>query len=266
MKIEITHNSKAVRDFFDGIVKKQIPYVQFQTVNDLAFAIKKETQDEMRSTFDRPTPFTLKSMEVIKAKNKQNPSAWVGLNLDPAFQRSLAHQFTGGNRRWKKMEGAMRRAGIIPPGMNAMPGEGASLDQYGNLKGSFVVQLISYFQAFGEQGYKANMTDKRKKQLAKRGKTQEGYVTINGVVYFLANRKGRTKHLHPGIYAKTNIHGFIVKPIIIFGKRATYQRRIYLDRIGQDVFKRDATKLFTQRMMTAIANDRRLTQAAKSSI
>ena len=32
----------------------------------------------------------------------------------------------------------------------------------GSALGAFLVQLISYFQAFGEQGYRANMTGKRR--------------------------------------------------------------------------------------------------------
>ena len=238
MKITIDCNIKPLQDQLTAIAQRKLPGAMRRTVNDLAFQVRQDVYNEMKmpSVFDQPVkPFTLRSMEIIKTQDKVNPSAWVGLRLDAVYERALAHEFTGGNRRWKRMEGAFLAKGIMPKGTLAIPGnhltKGVELDAYGNIKPSLVVRLISYFGAFGESGYRANMLEKTKKRLAKRGKTQEGWVIINGVEYFLSTGKGLNRHLLPGIWAKTGIHGFKVKAILLFlPKKKAYRRRIELDR------------------------------------
>jgi hypothetical protein len=103
------------------------------------------------------------------------------------------------------------------------------MDANGNIPSSRIVQLLSYFKAFQEQGYRANMSDKRKSKLAKKGKTANGHKTINGVEYFAvsSDRSGRAAHLAPGIYRRKGIHGSDIAPVIIFAKRAPrYTQRL----------------------------------------
>ena len=135
-----------------------------------------------------------------------------------------------------------------------VPGSGCQLDAYGNIKGSFLVQLASYFQSFGEQGYRANMTDKRKAKLKGAGRTEQGYKTINGVVYFVSHGKMRSgrggTHLAPGIWAKSGVHGVMVKPIIMFVKKPHYGAR--LDFFDQPV--KDALAKFNPRFRYHMRN------------
>ncbi len=178
-----------------------------------------------------------------------------GKGVDP--EKIVNAQFFGGERNLKRSEVALQRAGILPPGFytsipkDPYPG---SDDGRGNLKGSFLVQLLSYFRAMGEVGYRANMTQKRRDQLANRGvvKGQNGreYKTIRGVVFFVAYgplRSGRTSHLFPGIWAKTGIHGSILKPVLMFVRRPNYKPKYSLDRIvrkaaTQDRFERSVRR------------------------
>jgi hypothetical protein len=82
------------------------------------------------------------------------------------------------------------------------------------------VQLLSYFKAFPEMGYKANMTDKRRATLA-RGNAKKGK---QGVVYFVGRPGGKQFPL--GIWARyTFAHGSAVKPILIFVESVTYEKR-----------------------------------------
>ena len=266
MTITITTNTRAVSTWLQSIVTRQLPFALTQTVNSLAFKVREDAHAEMRSVFDRPTPFALRSMEVIKARSKSQ-SAWVGLNLDDRFHRALAHQFTGGDRRWKRMEGALLAKGLMLPGMIAVPPRNPrpeDVNAYGNIKPSRVVQLISYFGAFGEQGYRANMTDSRKSQLAKRKRSKQGYVTIGGVEYILSRGKGRNNNLPAGIWAKTGTHGVVIKPVLLFVRKGTYQRRIDLHRIGTEALKRDGHRLFRESLGRAVLNDRSLMRAMAS--
>lgn len=213
-----------------------------KALNDVAFKARKAMQDEMQSVFQSPTPYILRSVQVEKATPESltatvAPTYMGGKGVDP--QKILLAEVEGGPRRDKRSEKLLRSAGILPAGyQTAIPREHfpGSDDGRGNLRGPFMVQLISYFQAFGEQGYRANMTDKRKSKLANRGVSANGYKTINGFVYFVAYgrlRSGPTSHLAPGIWAKSGIHGSNVKPVLMFVRSPSYAPRLSLEKIIQ---------------------------------
>jgi hypothetical protein len=206
-----------------------------QTMKDAQTAIKAA----LPRVFDRPTPYIVNS---IRITTWAKPGALTAV-LEPAYlggkgvdpQKVLAAEIFGGTRRLKRSEVALQRVGILPPGYVTVPGSACPLDEYGNVKGSFIVQLLSYFAAFGEQGYRANMTDKRKAKLAKRGVTASGYRIIGGVEYFVSYGKlrgGRAGHLHPGIWSRSGIHGATIKPILMFVPGSHYKPRFDLVGLG----------------------------------
>lgn len=241
------------------LAPERINRAHVAAINDVAFEARADLQDAMREEFDRVTPYMTRSVWVNRA-TEADPTATVwprymgGKGVDPA--KILLAQVRGGPRRSKRFEVALQRAGILPPGMAAVPAGGidpAFIDAYGNVKGSFIVQLLSYLKAFGEQGYRANMTDKRKGSLAKRGKTESGYATINGVQYFVSHgpgeRNGRMQHLAPGIWAKSGIHGSTVRPVFLWSKRMpSYTKTINLQRIGEIAVRSRYEKALTARL------------------
>lgn len=235
-----------------------------KALNDSAFAARATIQKEMDDVFDRVTPYIRRGV-IVQPATPDKLKAWAGptylggKGVDP--QKILQAEVFGGPRRLKRSEVALRNAGILPSGYVTVPGASCPLDGYGNIKGSFIVQLISYFKAFREQGFKSNMTDKRKKSLAKFGKSERGYKTIGGVVYILSLRslpggKGvhdamnKTMHLAPGIWAKSGIHGSTVRPILMFVKGTNYAAR--LDIFDQPV--KDALAKFEPRFRYHMRN------------
>jgi hypothetical protein len=223
----------------------------------------------MQRVFDRPTPYTLRAIYVASA-TKAKLESTVGLNDRSANKQSrtpadvLGHQFVGGQRRFKGLEGALRRMGYLPNGWACVPGAGAPLDGYGNVPSSFVVTLMSVLQAFGEQGYRANATPATRARREKRGRTKSGYAVINGVAYFVSRGKGtwfgagswqhgRVQNLAPGIWAKRGIHGVDVQPVLLFVRVPTYRQRIDLVQLGQQVVDRDAQRLFGLNLAVAMA-------------
>jgi hypothetical protein len=227
----------------DGM-QKQIRYAASRALNNVAFAVNAEIKQEMKRGFKGgATPYTLSAFRVAKAA-PDNLVATVALRSDSggkarSYDVTLKHLFTGGTRTWKGMEGAFRRLGVLPPGFMIVPGDACPLDAYGNPPRALIVQLIAYFQAFGEVGYRANMTDKRKAKLAKIGRTASGYKTIGGVQYFVSRGRGmwygRQQHLPAGIWAKTGIHGVDVKPLFMFVKTGRWRRFIDLQKLGEQV-------------------------------
>lgn len=235
---------------------KQIAYASSVAVNKTARAFASQhmpdvMRRELRQGSSYPLkPYTLNAITQQRSEwaTPDRPVTTVRLkegapSKGQTWYRSLAHLFTGGSRPYKRMEGAFRRIRALPDGYVMIPGRACPLDMYGNPRLGFVTQIISYFRAFGEQGFKANMTDKRKGQLARIGKTASGYKTINGVQYFVSyGRRGKPggdrytngrhdQHLPAGIWARSGIHGSTVKPVFVFKRAAAYRQ--YLDLQGE---------------------------------
>ncbi|EPD40865.1 MULTISPECIES: hypothetical protein [Delftia] len=242
-----------------GLTGSQAAGAYAKAINDTAFEVRRAMQAEMRAQFDRPTDYILRSPRVKMATAARlsasiAPDYMGGKGIDP--QKILRAQGEGGTRRDKRSEVALRRVGILPNGMQtaipATPYPGSD-DGRGNLKGSFLVQLLAYFQAFGEQGYKANMTEKGYKRVHK------GTKKAAGRRYFVAYGKARggarttamgeadarTSHLAPGIWAASGTGGADVRPVLMFVKRAHYSVRLQ----GEAIAKRaDAQNYLEKRL------------------
>lgn len=226
-----------VQKQLDKLSGPQAAEAYAKAINDTAFEVRRKMQAEMAAVFDRPTPYILRSTQIRMATPSKleatiEPTYYGGKGVDP--QKILQAQADGGKRRDKRSEVALRRAGILPAGYqtaipeNPYPG---SEDGNGNLKGSFLVHLISYFQAFGEQGHKANMTYRTKPRLH-----GTGTKTMAARRYFVSYgrlRGNRSSHLAPGIWAASGTHGVDVRPVLMFVKSGQYRPRLSMDRIAR---------------------------------
>jgi hypothetical protein len=212
---------KAAVDYVTEEMRKKRREVDFVTAVALTRTAKRvEAAElhEMKDVFDRPTPFTL-SGTFVRPATVSNLSAEVKLKdfagKGTPAAKYLAAQLQGGTRRPKRFERALQSLGALPPGYRAIPGAGAKVDAYGNMDRGQIVQILSYFRAFPEAGYKANMTDKRKAALARGSKTQQGYA------YFIGRPGDR---LPLGIYQRVYFaRGTAIKPILIFVSSAMYE-------------------------------------------
>lgn len=221
MRISVNMQLDRIKSGLRELERNQIPFALAKALTATVKDVQAAEVREIKDSFDRPTPATLDSIYTRPA-TKARPEATVGIKEfmgkgNPAV-KYLAAEVQGGQRRTKRFERALQAAGILPPGYYIVPGSACELDQYGNIKGSQIVQLISYFRAFPEMGYKANMTDKRRAALAK-GSAKTGR---QGVAYFVA----RDSWLHPGIWARYSFgHGSAIKPVLMFVRSVGYEKR-----------------------------------------
>lgn len=257
-------------------VQKQARFAGMQSLNDVANIASADVKKQMGYRFDRPTPWAMRGIYVSYAKTGGPMVASVSVNglfsnkQGRTQMDTLSPHFKGGARRSKAFETAFQRIGLMPRGWFSVPGSAAqavgALDGYGNIKASFVVMLMSYFQAFGEQGYRANATDKSRARRAKMGKVA-GARSINGVVYFVSRgkgnyfgngswRNGRMQHLRPGIWAKTGIHGSDVKPVVMFVSSAAYRATIDMEQASRDAMDENFSRVFAARFDKAMATAR----------
>jgi hypothetical protein len=252
-------------------IEKQATFAMAKTLTQIATLSKDEVRNEMGRVFDRPTPFTLSSLFVKPAKRDalvatmgvKDQAAGKSTRAPSAF---LKEHFFGGRRTYKKMEGAFRRAGMLKDDQMIVPGGGAQLDAFGNVSRGLIVQLISYFGAFGEQGYKANATAASKKRRAKFGKvvdrqdSTKKYKTIRGVVYFYSPGpgmvNGKMQHLPAGIWQKKGLHGVDISPVLLFVKPAGYSQKIDIQAITQKVHSNQLEKLFSKNFKDAMSSAR----------
>jgi hypothetical protein len=192
----------------------------------LAYALTKTGQDikdaeyaSTRDVFDRPTRYTLNSLQLTPA-TKDKLTAVVDYRYfggTPA-DRYLGPQVEGGARSHKSHEKALIAAGIMRPSEFTVPGAGVELDQYGNVKGGTFTRILSQLRASRDSTQ--NMTAKSRKRAISRAKGQ----------YFVM--RGRVSA--DGIYQRTD-KGII--PILMFVRTPRYRQRYPFHTIGQGVFK-----------------------------
>lgn len=234
----------------EGMSGRRAAGAYARALNDVAFQrVRPAMQDEFRRQFDQPTDYIVRSPRVIMAKPERltvtiEPASMRLKGVEP--QKILQAQEWGGRRRDKRSEVALRRAGILPNGYQvAIPEQPypGSDDGRGNLRGPFMVRVLAYFAAFGEQGFKSNMNAKGRARVHKGTKSQAG------VRFFVSYGRLRGQHLAAGIWGATGTHGADVRPVLMFVRLGTYQPRISMDRVAQ---RADAQAFLDERVRERI--------------
>lgn len=257
-------NLDKVMDLIAQMSGEQMRQAQANALNILGAKMRKDMISVIRSSFDRPSAFITSAPKYFAARpDKLNVTVlptmhsegeWVSggkVGVDP--QDVLQAQEFGGRRRDKKSEVVLRRAGLLPAGyQTAIPRQPfpGSTDAYGNISGAFMQQLLSYLQLYGEQGYRANMSAAKRRELNLYGKTglskraQQQSGPRMGRRYFVAGtrvesrfeggehkvgpvRLKGTAHLQPGVWA--NVGTGQLKPVLIFVRTPTYSPRLSME-------------------------------------
>ena len=149
--IEIKVDTRDAIKYLDSVQRKQIPFATSVALNTTASEVQKDASSKM-SVFDRPRSQTQRGVYVAKStkadlravigiKNRQNSRVPVAEYLYPNVE--------GGGRVDKRSEILLKNAGILPKTMQTRPGPDARLDRYGNMSRGQIVQIVSYFRAFG---------------------------------------------------------------------------------------------------------------------
>lgn len=217
-----------------GLSDGKIRTATVSALNDGAWAGVKAGQAAMQNDFDRPTRFVLSGIRYVKARKDRLYSSvdldfW-GNKQGVSVEQVLKAEIEGGQRRVKRHEVALQRVGILPAGMFIVPGEAAQIDASGNMAASQINQIIAWFSGFGEQGYKANMTDRTRQRLAKGRRNARGfeYVAILRHRSLPAGIYMRTSFALPGIRKSSTVASSL-KPVMIFVKAPSYRRRFDFD-------------------------------------
>ncbi len=222
--------------------ERDLKFVGVLALNETMKFTRTKLGEEMQRAFDRPTYYTLNSMLVQHAtKTKLFASVYVrkdGMGkTGNSPENFLTPQVYGGGRKFKRFERALRAASVLPAGWYVVPGPYARIDQFGNIDRGQIIQLLSYFKAFREQGFRGNATDQSIARIWKRG--HSGKVATFGRRYFALQRpRGK---LGPGIYMVERNTGSqrleVPRPVWLFVRSVRYRPRWQFYRVAEGVVR-----------------------------
>lgn len=235
---------------------KQVRYAAALTINTLAqHPVPEALRHEMTDSLDKPTPFTLNSIKVVKRATRTDPSAEIDFKQVSGGSRPASNylrwQVQGGQRRLKAFEVMLRSMGVLPDGYLAVPGRGAKFDGYGNVSRGQIVAILSYFRAFPEdgRGYKMNATAATRAKMAKGTRSRPGY-------RYFVGRPGDRGQL--GIYQDVRLAPGVreLLPVFIFVQWTRYEPRLDLRYAAELAVKREAGPTFAAALKVALSTAR----------
>lgn len=228
-----------------GAQAKQAAYAASRALNTTAFAINTRLKADMASTFKGgATAYTLRAFEVKKS-SKANLTAEVALRTDTKgaalpYSKALGHLFTGGPRKYKKLEGWLRARRLLPTGLTVAPGAGMPLDNYGNMRKSTLTEMLG---VIGTQ-----MTNLRVYRRTGAGKAQKA---VGYFVVLPGNKGGK----HPGIYKRIETgKASAIMAMVLYVDPVNYRKFIDLDKLGNEVVDKTFQSAFDTELAKALAN------------
>lgn len=239
--ITIQVDTKEATRWLNDIQRNQIPFAASVALNKTARMAQDGIRSEMQRVLDRPKPYTLNGT-FMAGSNKRNLSATVGLKDKAAGgvpAKYLAPLVVGAQRGDKALEKVLTGMGILPPGMRAVPTSASTMDQYGNMNRKQIKEMIG--------GLKSGMR-------VHKGRGRRGH--MGG--YFVARRgEPKTAHLPPGIYYRIErADGRVIRPMLIFVKRAQYRSMLRIRETVSDVVVKNFRRMFDEALVHALGTAR----------
>lgn len=197
IEVKMDFNAQDIQRQLTRIEQREVPFAMALAATRTAKAAQTALKAEINRVFDNPTPWIQNSTYVLAAK-KSDPTAvvyareWGGT---PA-PTTLTPQIEGGERKFKRSEGALSAGGFLPNGWQIAPGPGAKRDKYGNISRGQLQQVLSGLRV-----------QRDSHQNRRQGKPTEFFVV----------RPGSRNPLQPGVWQRVGrrpslILTFIPKP------------------------------------------------------
>ena len=228
-----------------GAQAKQATYAASRALTSTAYAINERLRKDMASTFKGgATAYTLRAFSVTKA-DKATLTATVALRTDTqgaalAYNKALGHLFTGGPRKYKKLEGWLRGRRLLPAGLTIAPGAGMPVDSYGNMRRAALTEMLGVIGA--------QLTNLQVYRRTGAGKAQKA------VGYFVILPGSKGGH-HPGIYKRMQTGtSSAITPMVLYVNPANYRKFIDLDKLGREVVAQKFQPAFDAELARALAN------------
>lgn len=269
MRIEIGHNFRSEQQWLRTIAR-QADFAAAGALNDTLFEVRRAEIAAM-SVFDRPTPYTLRSVSVEKAsktrlEGKVEVSHYRGQAGGVPPGKVLEAEVWAGARHWKRSEILWQKLGLLARGWYAVPGPAAQLDGYGNMARGQILHLLSWFRAYPAGQFNPNRKKAYKGRTnisdEGRAKLKRGTPSRIGREYFAVKVGEEHGRLRPGIYAvETPGRRFVgpsrrLRAVLYFVNRAQYRERYPFHQVAEREFTARFPTHFDKRFDWAMANAR----------
>ena len=227
MKIE--SNIKDVMKGFTEFEKKQIPYIQMLTANNIAFDMLGTAKLRIRLGLNIKKSSVPNSFRVRKA-TKQKPYAEVFVDEHSWQYKVLKHHFHGGDRERKGLEKALIHFGYMYRWEILTPSPGVKINP------STYVQIMSQLKLDYKAGYNSNETTKSRLRKTASKKSRARYFVITG--------KAKSP-LAPGIYARMPMHD---SPICILriSEKPHYKKKFDLSKTLNEIYEKRGFNHFSK--------------------
>jgi len=246
MKIDVKINHAHITDKLKGYAQGQMRFLVSNTLNGVAFDLKKHVEKTLPVAFDRPTRFTLNSLAVGKSR-KDTLKAEVFFKDSQAEQGKAQREFIRPgalgaiSRSQKRSEYLLTRHGVLPAGWVMTPGKflADKLDGHGNVPGSYYKQFINLLQLKKIESDKVRKQSMAsQKRAAKMGVADEFFAVAPG-----KNNLGKNGGwLPPGIWKRTGRRGERPVQYFKFVRKAKYRVRLDLDKEARGMLQASAQK------------------------
>lgn len=256
-------DTKSLEQDLDDVQRKQLPFATSLAINRTAQRVKAAEEAEVKRVFDRPTSRTTRGL-FMQSGSKAKPEARVFLKDNQAGSgtpaaKFLLPQIEAGGRDQKRFEVALKAVGILKAGWYVVPGAGAEIDAYGNIKASQIRHILSYFRAAEMvAGSTQNMTPEKIAKLKNGTKRRRGFeYVVAQPAYQRTIGADRTGHLAPGIYRKTFFgFGAALQPVFIFVRSVRYRQRLDFHGVAERVIAKHIRSEFAEAMAAALRTAR----------
>jgi hypothetical protein len=238
---------KGLAERLTRLEQRQLPFAVMTALNITAEELRSAFQHEMRDSFDRPTQYTLRGIQ-IKRATKRDLAAEVSLRDTlgkPRPSKVLRAEIEGGPRRMKAYELQLGRRYTVP-------GREQRLDSYGNLPGGTITRALAQMgilrggvtqRSPEESAEAAAKLKKRRRNLGKSGKS----------VYFVGRPGGG--RLPEGLWERRKVGKFwVTRPVLLFLDHAPqYEPRLEWEFTAKHVHRTHFETNFRQAMAYAKA-------------
>ncbi|MCM2311334.1 MAG: hypothetical protein NDI84_08025 [Steroidobacteraceae bacterium] len=234
-------------------IRRKVEIVQQRVVIEVAKEVKAAEVRAMESTFFQPTPFTTNALTVKMDRQRMEARVEVKDGYWSRADNYLDTQIMGRSARTQKaFERALQRAGLLPTGWVAVPGQGARMDRFGNMSVGQIKQILAWFDAAEPyRGSTQNMGQKGRDKKRKGTRKKRGFEYFYAAPGHRIGRRswmhGRSQNLQPGIYERT-LHAFgaSIRPVLIFVRSAGYQKRFQFYEVAQQTVDQVADRIVNE--------------------
>lgn len=245
--VSVDSDIKQALRLLDNFDRRQIPFVVAKALTKTAQDSQRAIKEAMPRVFENPTPYTLNGT-FVKPATKQRLEATVKLK-DESFKGTPANKYLGpsifgGQRNIKRVERLLTGRGILPAGMSVVPGEGAKLDQYGNISRGQFSKILAQLKANTDRHQNESIASRKRKSRKTAAR------------YFAGAPAGGK--LPEGVWERTSFaRGSAIKPILLFVNVPSYRKQFDFFGLVNSTIRTKFEQRLREAMDFAIATSRR---------